>query len=250
MRTLFVLTAVVILAPLAMARVWTSVYRCDEATPLAPVDANHPTVYRDIMVGTHLVIVVSSDAVEAWSGALRFSWDDANDATLGARGFDPESWNYEGSCLEAAGSKATVWESMTSAGLGFEYNNHAADATPGNWFVFDYRADQVGLVDLNVYHLTDSNDSYDVPIETLSFTHVASRDFAADGIVNFDDLALLARGWRSPVAPDANNPAARLDLDADGRTGIGDLALFAEYWLERTDCNEPATDPNNSPPAP
>ncbi len=246
MRTLFVLTAIVLLSPLALAKVWTTVYRCDEATPLAPVDANHPTVYRDIMVGTDLVLVIRSDTVEAWSGGLRLSWDDANDATLSARGFDPESWNYKGSCLKAAGSEAAVWESLTSAGLGFEYNNYVVDATPGNWFVFDYRAEQGGLVSLAMYELALDSE---VLVETLSFTHVASRDFNGDGIVNFEDLALLGRGWRLLVAPDANSAETRFDLNADNRVDIGDLALFSEYWLERTDCNEPANDPNNSPPA-
>jgi hypothetical protein len=243
---LCVLTAVVILAPLAMARVWTSVYRCDEVTPLAPIDANHPTVYRDIMVGTHLVIVISSDSNEPWSGSLRLSWDDANEATLSARGFDRESGNYKGSCLEAAGSKALVMEYLDAAGLGFQYSNYAPDATSGDWFVFDYRAEQTGLVSLGMY---EAGLDSDVLIETFSFTHVASRDFNGDGIVAFEDFALLSKGWDSPVGSDANRAGPGFDLNADGRIDIGDLALFTEYWLERTDCNEPASDPNDSPPA-
>jgi hypothetical protein len=249
MRTLFVLTVVIILAPLAMARVWTSVYRCDEVTPLAfvaPIDANHPTVYRDIMVGTHLVIVVSSDTVEAWSGGLRMSWDDANGATLSARGFDPESWNYEGSCLEAAGRDAIVFDFVDDNGCGFSYNNDPGTAIPGAWFAFDYHATQVGFV---VIEVNDLDPNSGTPVGVLSFTHVPSRDFNGDYVVNFEDFALLAKTWRLPAAPDANNPEARFDLDGDSRVGIGDLALFAQYWLERTDCNEPATDPNDSPPA-
>jgi hypothetical protein len=250
MRTLSVLTVVMILAPLAVARVWTSVYRCDEATPLAPVDANYPMVYRDIMVGTRLVIVVSSDTVEAWSGGLGLSWDDANEVILSARGFDPESWNYEGSCLEAAGSDAMVSDSVDDHGFGFWYNNDPWTAIPGAWFAFDYHADQVGLVDLSVYHLTDNPDSSAVPIETLSFTHVASRDLDGDGIVNFKDFASLAGLWQTPVVPDTGRSDAAFDLDADGRIDAGDLARFAEYWLERTDCGVSAGDPNGAPVMP
>ncbi len=247
MRTLFVLTAIVLLSPLAVARVWTSVYRCDEATLLALVDANHPTIYRDIMVGTHLVIVVSSDTNEPSSGMLRLSWDDANDATLSARGLDPESWNYTGSCLEAAGEGAVVLDAADVNGFGYSYSNDELTAVPGDWFAFDYYAAQVGFVPVEVY---DIASDFNVPTEVLSFTHVPSRDFTGDHVVNFEDLALLAKTWRLPAAPDANSPETKFDLDADSRTGIRDLVLFAEYWLERTDCNEPAGAPADSRPAP
>jgi hypothetical protein len=235
---LCVLTAVVILAPLAMARVWTSVYRCDEVTPLAPIDANHPTVYRDIMVGTHLVIVISSDSNEPWSGSLRLSWDDANEATLSGRGFD-----YEGSCLEAAGANAEAWDFLGPEGIGLEYQSDLLNAVPGAWFAFDYRAEQVGLVDLEMDRF--ALEQY-IPVETLSFTQVASRDFTSDGIVNFEDFALLVAAWRSVVASDANSAEMPFDLNADGRIDVGDLVPFAQYWLERTDCNAPDTSPDAS----
>jgi hypothetical protein len=215
-------------------------------TPLAPVDANHPTAYRDVMVGTHLVIVISSDTARPWAGALLLSDEDVNNATLSGRGYNPDALNYDGSCLKAAGSRATVMEYLSDAGLGFESNNYVRDAVPGDWFVFDYHAEQAGLVGLALYDLVFS---FDMPIETLSFTQVASRDFNSDGIVDFEDLALLSKGWRSPVASDAKTAEPRFDLNADRRIDIGDLALFTEYWLERTDCDEPPADPNSSPPA-
>jgi hypothetical protein len=242
MRMLCVLTAVVILAPSAMARVWASVYRCDEATPLAPVDANYPTAYRDIMVGTHLVIVISSDSNEPWSGSLRLSWDDANEATLSGRGFD-----YEGSCLEAAGARAKAWDFFGPEGIGLEYQTDLLNAVPGAWFAFDYRAEQVGLVDLEMDRF--ALEQY-IPVETLSFTQVASRDFTSDGIVNFEDFARLAAAWRSAVASDANSAEMPFDLNADDRIDTGDLARFAEYWLERTDCGASAGDPNGAPVMP
>jgi hypothetical protein len=253
MRTLFVLTAIVLLSPLAMAKVWTTVYRYDEKTPLGvidgnhPVDANHPTIYRDIMVGTHLVIVISSDTVVPWSGMLRLSREDANELTLSGRGYDPGSGNYVGSCLEAAGMDVIVQSFEDTNNLGFWYNNDPFTAVPGDWFAFDYYAAQIGSVVIEVGDL-DPNSL--TPGEVLSFTHVPSRDFNGDHVVNFEDLALLAKTWRLPAAPDANNPGAKFDLDADSRVDVADLALFAGYWLERTDCNEPAATPMDSPTAP
>jgi hypothetical protein len=104
-RTLFVLIAAVAVAPVALAKVWTTVYRCDGTTPLATVDPNHPTVYRDIMVGTRLVIVVSSDAPglygdqQLWSGGLVISRDDWQRGTLSGRGYNQRHRNYDGSSL-------------------------------------------------------------------------------------------------------------------------------------------------------
>lgn len=247
MRTFFVLTAVIVLAPFATAKVWTRVYRCDEKTLLAPVDAEYPTVFRDIMVGTHLVIVISSDANGFWSGMLRVSWDDANDVTLNGRGWDPESLHYAGSCLEAAGKDATVTDAVDMVAFGYSYSSDGLTAVPGDWFAFDYQAAQVGSVAVEMY---DVASDYNVPVEVLSFTHVPSRDFDGDHIVNFKDLALLARTWRLPRAADANSPETRSDLDADRRVGMSDLALLAGYWLERTSRSEPAGTPTNSPPAP
>jgi hypothetical protein len=86
-----------------------------------------------------------------------------------------------------------------------------------------------------------------VPIQTLSFTHVPSRDFNGDTIVNFQDLALLASHWGSKADP--NSPDAAFDLNADRRIDLGDLALFSEYWLERTDCSKAATNPNKPAPS-
>jgi hypothetical protein len=254
MKTLFVLTAVVALAPLAPARVWTSVYRCDEITPLEAVDPNHPTVYRDIMVGTRLTIIVSSDAGGYWFGALRLPPEDANDATLSARGYSPELLSYDGSCLEAAGSDPWVMDFSNETGIGFQFNSDGIEyppsssrhpAVPGDWFIFDYRAEQVGSCDLRLF---DFSIDLNIPIQTLSFTHVPSRDFTGDGIVNFEDFALLARYWRSGAGVEPDSPDTPFDLNGDGLIGMADLIPFSEYWLERTDCNAPATDPNNPSP--
>jgi hypothetical protein len=241
MKTLFVLTAVVALAPLAPARVWTSVYRCDEVTPLEAVDPNHPTVYRDIMVGTRLAIIVSSDTGGYWWGDLLFDPDDANNATLRGRGYDPTPLAvYRDSSLKAAGKAAEVWD-FWGEGTGLEFSSDY-DAIPGDWFIFDYRAERIGFCAINLYDTLSSG--LDAPIQTLSFTHVPSRDFTGDGIVNFKDFALLARYWHSAAPAEPDSPDATFDLSGDGLIGIADLIPFSAYWLERTDCNAPTADPN------
>ena len=77
MKKLLVLVLAVALTSVAAAKVWVTVYQYDGKTPLAAVDANHPDVYRDIMVGTRLTLVISSDTADKWSGNLELSWDDA-----------------------------------------------------------------------------------------------------------------------------------------------------------------------------
>ncbi len=255
MRKLFVLVAALVVAPLAWAKVWTTVYRCDGTTPLAAVDPNHPTVYRDIMVGTRLVIVISSDAPgiyddrQLWSGGLVISRDDWQRGTLSGRGYNEQRRNYDGSTLAAAATlgKATAQYReyfQPDTGYGFDLRPNQYSVA-GDWFVLDYHAERLGSCDVALY---DFDASLDVPLETLSFAHVSSRDFNGDTIVNFRDLALLVSRCGAIVAPDPNDPNAPFDLDANGRVDVADIASFSEYWLERTDCGKPVTDPNQSSP--
>jgi hypothetical protein len=256
MKTLFVLVVAAVVAPLAPAKVWTTVYRCDETTPLAAVDPNHPTVYRDIMVGTRLVIVISSDAPgivgdhQLWTGWLVISRDDWQRGTLSGRGYNQRRRNYDGSLLAAAGplEAGTVayheyWQ--PNMGNGFDLSV-SMFSVAGDWFVLDYHAEQTGFCDVGLY---DYHASSDVPLETLSFTHVPSRDFNGDTIVDFQDFALLASRCGAAVAPDPNGFDAPFDLDSDGRIDLGDIASFSECWLERTDCRPPMTDPNEPSPS-
>lgn len=232
MRKLVVLGLAAVLAPAALAKVWTTVYRCDGVTPLEAVDPNHPTVYRDIMVGTRLVLLVSSDQGGYWRGSLQFSPEEATYATLSGRGYVNVPANYRDSCLVAAGKTARAIPHANSFYVGVEFwTSLTLPVAPGDWFVFDYRAEQVGTCDVGLY---DFSISFDVPIEALSFAQVRSRDFNGDTVVDFTDLALLASRWGWEADP--NSPAGPCDLNGDGRIDLGDLALFSEYWLERTNC--------------
>jgi len=270
MKKLFVLALAGLLAPIAAARVWVTVYQYDGKTPLAAVDSNHPDVYREIMVGTRLTLVISSDTANSWSGDLQLSQDEAPYATLSGRGFTyiytrPDSKTriptYQDSCLDAAGTDATArsWADAYLIGFFFEndaksyrtYGGHAA--YPGDWFIVDYYAEQAGECRVEFYATGSSGPVVNpyVPrdvgpptlLQTLSFTHVPSRDFNGDRVVDFRDFARFAAYWRSAPDPNAGAEAA-FDLNTDGRVDGSDLASFSEYWLERIDGNEPPTDPN------
>lgn len=246
-------------APMAAARVWVSVYQADGKTPLAVVDANQPNVYGDIMVGTRLTLVLSSDSSEYWTGNLLLFQDDAKYARLSGRGYVlplPDSRirfaHYRDSRLDAAGTKAAVWDVVDSniIGLGFRsdrtpYITGGYPAYPGDWFVADYYAEQAGSPEVGLYDLLVDHG---VPRQTLSFAHVPSRDFDGDTVVNLKDFALFASRWRSAVDPNSA-PEAAADLDADHRVDAADLASFSQYWLARTDSNEPPapSDPTVEP---
>jgi hypothetical protein len=233
------------LTPMAAAKVWVSVYQHDRKTPLAAVDADHPNVYRDIMVGTRLTLVVSSDSSEDWLGALLLSGDDVNDARLSGRGLTPpppgSPFNrsaYKDSSLNAAGTKAYVWDTGGVGGVGltlrndfFPYITGGHPAYPGDWFVVDYYAERAGSCEVGLYRLATGPA---VLLQMLSFTHVPSRDFNHDTMVDLNDFARFASGWRSAAAPDSNQ-TADLDLNADGRVDLADLASFSQRWLERVD---------------
>jgi len=54
-------------------------------------------------------------------------------------------------------------------------------------------------------------------------------DFNHDSLVNFFDLAELAKKWHEPCSePDW---CAGIDIDASGRVDMGDLSIIAEEWL-------------------
>jgi hypothetical protein len=231
MKKLVMLCLAIALAPATWAKVWTTVYRCDGMTPLEAVDPNHPTVYRDIMVGTRLVLVVSSDKGEYWRGSLQLSPDDAQYAHLSGRGYVKTPANYRDSCLASAGKTAYAIPFSNSWIIAIDLSTSPSmSVLPGDWFVVDYHAEQAGTCHV------DLCGSSDVLIETLAFTHVPSRDFNGDAVVNFKDFALLAS--HSALDADPNSLDTAFDLNSDGRVDLGDLALFSEYWLERTDCGD------------
>jgi hypothetical protein len=240
----------------ALGDVFVDVRHYDGTTPLALADPNSPNMYRNIMVGTKLGLLVSSDTPGYWTGGLLIAEDDWERGTLDGRGYDPssETFNYRGSCLDAVGEKAVAafvqWPVTigpdTVNYIGFDLISHR-ESVAGEWFVLDYYAERVGRCDVGLYDYSVGVDA--PPTQSLSFNHVRSRDFNGDKIVNFMDLATLARSWQ-PTADPVGDSDLPCDINADRRVDMSDIELFAEYWLERTDCNDPTAEPNTPAPPP
>jgi hypothetical protein len=214
----------------SMGNVSTKVCWADGNTPLELADPCVPYVYRDIMVGTKLTVIVDSNVAEYWyAGALVM--EEANMVNIGClygRGYD--GYGYPGSCLPAAGDYAAVYSTVCPY-IGFEAYG-GEEPNVGDWFIFDYNALDIG--DCNIAFCEYDIHGTAVLIHTLTFYHVRSRDFDKNTKVDFADFAVLASYWQ---AADCKNPdwCEETDLDLDGDVDTNDLALFTDYWLDRTE---------------
>lgn len=222
----------------AAAAISTRVYLSDGQTPLAPVDPNTPNVYRDIMVGTELQIVISADAGSFRLGALTLPAEHTALGVLNARDYRGLR-GYVGSRLPAAGKNAWMDVYLDSDGVGLQFNS-GYDAVPGDWFILDYQALAPGVCDLRLETLAMPENTRRLE-ESIHLTQVPSRDFNGDALVNLADFALLTTRWRTASVPNAGSP---FDLDTDGLIGPNDLLLFSRFWLDRTDDKEPAPAPD------
>lgn len=233
MRMLAMMAAVLVLSAGAQGEVWITVYRCDERTPLVPADPNHPSVYQGVMVGTKLVLVVSSDDSSFWWGSLQYSQDDKEEMFLTGRGYDAVRRSFAGSCLPAAGKLASV-EFVDYEGV-WSFDLTADHPSPGDWFILDYYARGVGIYNIAVY---DLSIDWTTPMEVLSFVQVPSWDFNEDGIVNFVDFAMRASD--AFLLDPAGEPEPGPRAYSGDAISFRDLSEFSEHWLERTTCEVPA----------
>jgi len=262
--------ALVALWATTSAAVSVNAYLADEQTPLPLADPNIPGVYRDIMVGTRLTLVVSSETERFWSGLLWSSWEDYAVGSLYGRDYTEIQINpdkkpigtYAGSCLEGAGPMAFAQDYVEADGTAIAMDCLYA-STGSDWFILDYYSNEIGLCHLGFYELTlgepvlpgnptgfspglPPNQGDAFLLGVLEFNHVPSRDFTGDATVNFTDFAALADQWRQTVEIDPNGVVSPCDVNTDDSVDLSDLALFCEYWLERADVNLPADDPNNT----
>lgn len=231
MKKLTILALYLGMAATTVGDVSVRVCLADGYTPLELADPNTPFVYRDIMVATKLTIIVSSDADGYWGGDLVITGENQNYGLLSARDYDETTFDWAGSRLPDAGDKARVW-SLQEPGIdGFNLEGHRT-AVVGDWFIIDYTAISVGTCTVAFYDRSVSR--FDPIIYYLTFSHVPTRDFTSDAIVDFADLALFASYWQDTWCID---PVwcAGTDIDTDGRVDINDLMLFADYWLEKTE---------------
>ena len=235
MKRLLVLILVFVLVSAAVGQITMKVYEADGETPF---DGN------DIMIGTELRIVVSSDSNNYWSGGLFIAGQDRALGDLAARGLDPNTRDWTDSHYEEAGdlAKVTAWEDSLIWGLDL-YTSDINDSNfvAGNWFIVDYYADEIGDCNVGVY---DYGISWDDPNYLLNFSHVPNRDLNFDDEVNFIDFAIFASQWDTADCNDPNwcNGA---DLDMDGYVDRYDLGVFVEYWLWGVTVPESNEEPND-----
>jgi len=234
MRKLTILVLFLGLTSVSVGEVSSRVCLADGNTPLEVADPNIPFVYRDIMVGTKLTIIVDSNASIEWSSEwgydLSIEGEYMDYGFLSARDYNDITGDWQGSHFEAAGSQAQVWEWIDLGIQGFNLEGHGT-AVPGDWFIIDYTATNVGVCKVGFY---DRSVSWDYPVYYHVFSHVRTRDFNQDTKVDFADLALLASYWLETGCSDPDW-CAGTDLDIDGDVDCDDLMFFAAYWLERTE---------------
>ena len=231
MKKLLVLILALGIVPIATGQITLEVREADGETPF---DCND-----DIMVGSRLTIIVSSDCNsdcnDYWSGGLFIEGEDRALGTLAGRGLDPNARDYTDSHYKAAGdfAKVTGWKDSSIWGFDLytfypvDGNSESNSTIAGDWFIIDYKADKVGDCNVGFY---DYSINWDDPNYFLSFSHSPTRDLNFDEKVNFVDFATFASKWN---ATDRNDPNwyDGADLDGDGEVGSVDLGLFVEYWL-------------------
>jgi len=230
MKSFMSLLFTIILVSAARADVTTRVCLADGNTPLELADANVPWVYRDVMVATHLTIIVSSDANGQRDSGLFIAGADRDYGVLSGRDYNETTSDWEGSRLPAASDGARVYDWQDDFISGFDLYGHR-DAVAGDWFIIDYNAVAVGDCNVGFY---DYNESMDFPIYDMLFHHVPTRDFSGDGTVNFVDFSVLGLNWHETDCNEPND-CSITDIDGDGIVDERDVVLFAGYWLERTE---------------
>jgi hypothetical protein len=239
MKGLQVLMFAALMHSVAMGYKSARVCLYDGNTPLELADPCVPWVYRDVMVGTHLTIIVDSNEDGMWEYGELSIWDaNQNYGDLAGRDYNEETHDWEGSRFPAAGDRARVWDFQENRLLndfwhdvnGFQFVGDS-DAVAGDWFIIDYNA--TGIGNCKVAFL-DGDFDWDKPLYEMSFTHVPSRDLNGDHIVNFADFAVLGLYWSLTGCTDPNG-CGKVDFDDSKIIDINDSLLFVEFWLERTD---------------
>ncbi len=196
---------------------------CDPNT-LEPIDLT------EVMVGTDVSIVIHSDANDLWGGGLFIEGQDRALGQLTARAGDPNSPPFSGSCLPAAGPDAYIYEWKDSNIWGFDCYTDIFERTPGNWFVLDYTALEVGTCTVGFYDHDNSWTAAD-PNLSIDFLNTPSRDLNNDETVNFADFALFAADWNKQSDPNDPNLMRAADFSKNGHVGLEDVVMFADFWL-------------------
>jgi len=207
-------------------KVSTRVYLRDSNTPLELANPDVPWVYKDIMAGTQLKIIVNSNEDGDFAGGLFIPRQelDSGFGDLYCIGEDCLD-----SILPAAGAGALVIRSDDIEVGGFILLTDI-DAVSDDWFIIDYDALAIGLCHVGLY---DDNWIFGVPYYEMTFNQVPTRDYNGDYIVNFEDFSIFAAYWSIINCSDPDN-CGKADFNADQAINIDDLAMFVEFWLGKT----------------
>jgi hypothetical protein len=234
LRRLFLITVLCLPVSTAMGVVSpkdisTRVVFRDNNAPLELIDPCIPHVYRPVVFGTELSIIVSSDANGNWDkgGGLYISDPYRDYGVLYGRDYNEQTLDWEGSHFAAAGVNAAVRDWQDDSMSGFDTYTGSV-ATAGDWFIIDYNAIEVGDCNVGFY---DYNNSLVVPLYNMTITHILTPDFNGNGIVDFNDFAALGSNWRRM---DCSSPGycSGTDLNKDGVVDFIDLKAFAYFWLK------------------
>jgi len=199
-------------------------------------DGETPFFFFVIMAGQKLILEVTSDSNDLWSGAFFIEGDDRALASLQAGDSDPNTRDCDESHYSAAGDYAVVYKWVDSVIWGYDLYGSDVNCLPGDWYTLDYHAENAGQCQLDFY---DYNADWDDPNLSPNFTHKPSCDFNQDGSVDYNDFSQLSAYWLTTDCNDVNDCIA-VDLDFDGSVDQNDLTIFTEFWLW--------DGPNNVPP--
>ncbi|MHC4558419.1 MAG: hypothetical protein ACYS80_14065 [Planctomycetota bacterium] len=230
MKKLLALILALGIVPIAAAQITLNICEADGVTPF---DGS------DIMVGTKLTLIVSSDANDYWSGGLFIAGQDRALATLSARDSDPNIRDYTESHYAEAGNMArvTAWKDSDIWGFdlygsdidlwGSGLYGSDIDAVAGDWFIIDYKAIGIGNPNVGFY---DYSISWNDPDSLITFHHVPTRDFNRDEKVDIPDYVTLAFYWLEENCSEPNW-CGGADISREGWVDMEDFALFEKFWL-------------------
>jgi len=199
----------------------TSLLRGEVTTGVFFADSNSPVEYQEIMVGTELAIVISSDSAEYWEGSIALMDESQNKAILS-----------NAKAFIAAGMENLVQDWNNVGIQGYDLKSGVFAVQTGDWFIVNYSATEVGDCNVAFFDEISYSPPY-VPTYNIEFSHVPTRDFDGNTKVDFADFALLASQWNRSE-DEFPNWCQAADIDASGTVDANDLMLFTDYWLERT----------------
>lgn len=221
MKRHILLISFFIIVSIALGGVSTHVFLADGSTPFE---------YQDVMVGTRLTIVVDSNSIEEWAGALLLEGDHRDKGLLLERA---DSLYAAGGVGGLISHVEEYWDEIGADVNGFDLYTGFMNIETGRWFILDYSATSIGDCNIGFYEHQAQPPFGSNFVHYLEFTHVRTRDFDGSTGVDIDDFAILGSYWHQSCTDP--NWCEGTDLDVSGTVDRNDLILFTDYWLERTE---------------